>query len=65
VINNNSMFVANLLPQERWALLYVGQTVSLFARIILKWILERYAGRLHTRFIWLRIGTSTGKLWTP
>jgi hypothetical protein len=32
--------------------------------IILKWILERYAGVVWTGLIWLRIGTSEGFLLT-
>jgi hypothetical protein len=31
-------------------------------RIILEWILEKYGGKLYTRFICLRIGTSGGLL---
>jgi len=29
-------------------------------RIILKYILKKYSGRLRAEFIWLRIGTSRG-----
>jgi hypothetical protein len=31
-------------------------------RIILKWILEKYGGRMRTRLIWLMIGTGDGLL---
>jgi hypothetical protein len=33
-------------------------------RIILEWILGRYGGNLWTGYIWLRIGSSDGPLWT-
>jgi hypothetical protein len=31
-------------------------------RIILEWILGKYGGKVWTRYIWLRIGTSGGIL---
>jgi hypothetical protein len=31
-------------------------------KIILEWILGNYGGKVWTRFIWLRIGTSGGLL---
>jgi hypothetical protein len=33
-------------------------------RIILKWILKKQDVKVLTGFIWLRIGTSSGFLWT-
>jgi hypothetical protein len=33
-------------------------------RIILEWILGKYGGKLWSGFIYLRIGTSGGVLWT-
>jgi len=32
--------------------------------IILEWILLKKGGRVWTEFIWLKIGTSGGLLWT-
>jgi hypothetical protein len=36
--------------------------IGVDGRIILKWILEKYAGKLWTGFFWLRIGSSNGLL---
>jgi hypothetical protein len=38
------------------------EDLSVNWRIILKWILEKYGGRLWTGFIWLRIRISGGLL---
>jgi hypothetical protein len=38
--------------------------VRVEGRIILEWILNKYGGNAWTGFIWLRIGTCGGRLWT-
>jgi hypothetical protein len=43
---------------------YHMEDVGIGGRIILKLILEKWAGRMWTGFIWLRIGTSCWLLWT-
>jgi hypothetical protein len=40
-------------PEERTPL----RRIYLDGRVILKWILDIYDGRVWTGFIWLRIGT--------
>jgi hypothetical protein len=32
--------------------------------MVLEWILGRWGGRVWTEFIWLRVGTGGGLLWT-
>jgi hypothetical protein len=41
-----------------------SEGVGVDGRIILEWILEKQGGKLWTGCIWLRIGTSSGLLWT-
>jgi hypothetical protein len=36
--------------------------IGIDGKIILKWILSKYGGRVWTGFIWLKIGTSSGFL---
>jgi hypothetical protein len=38
------------------------ENIDVDGRVILKWILKKYGGRVYTRFIWLGIGTSGGLL---
>jgi hypothetical protein len=51
------------IGRETW-MKETTQNRHLDRRIILDWILSIYGVKLWTGFIWLRIGTSGGHLWT-
>jgi len=38
--------------------------LGVHGRIILEWILGKWGGKVWTGFVWLRIGTNGGLLWT-